>query len=111
MSTLQDSFLAATSPQLLSRFTAAVWRSATVIVNEDPATQNHAARVTWAGKALLTNGAAQSYAFTILRLAFSENATLQAQWATDTSAGTGVLDADVLTSVSAYVIKFIAAGV
>jgi len=108
---LQDSFQAANNPQLLPRFTAAVWRSATAIVNEDPATQGHAARMTWAGKALLTNGAAQSYAFTILRLAFSENATLQGEWATDTSAGTGVLDADILAAVSSYVTKFIAAGV
>ncbi len=108
---LQDSFLASTSPQLLNRFTAAVWRAATTIVNEDPATQNHAQRLTWAGKAMLTQGQAQTYGGMIMRLAFSENATLQAAWAIDPNGGTGLQDADILASVSTYVAKFISAGV
>lgn len=111
MSTLQDAFKAATSPSLLAQFTAAIWKAATTIVNEDPATQSHAQRITWAAKAILTQGQAQAYAQMVMRLAFSENVTLQGEWAQEPSQGTAVLDADVQTAVNGYVLKFIAAGI
>lgn len=94
---------------LLSRFTAAVWAAATTIVTEDGATPQHAARIDWAKRALLLDKA-QTYASIVMRLAFSENATLRALLPLQDN-GAGIADADIQASVAAYVPKFVAAGV
>jgi hypothetical protein len=110
MANLKDMFLAAQSSELLARFTPAIWKAATDIVNEDPATQAHAARVAWAKRSLIEDGKSQAYAFVIMRLAFSENVTLRNAWSPQDN-GAAITDTDIQSVVSTYVPKLIAAGV
>lgn len=101
MITLQGAFQAAQSSELIARFTAAVWKASTDIVHEDPATPQHAQRIDWAKRALVSNGQAQSYAFIITRLTFSENTTLQDKWMQDNS-GISITDGDIQFVVNSY---------
>ena len=54
----------------------AVFKAAVAIKNEDPLTENHANRLTWANQALKSPAALQEKEFE-LRLALLENATIQ----------------------------------
>jgi hypothetical protein len=89
--------------EILARFTAAVWQAAVDIVNEAPATQNHAERIAWAKRAVLVDGKAQHYAALILRMAVCENTTLQ-------TLGNDVTDSDIQFIVNSYVAKLVAAS-
>jgi hypothetical protein len=89
--------------ELLARFTAAIWQAAVDIVNEAPATQNHAERIAWAKRAVLVDGKAQHYAAVVMRMAVCENGTLQAQ-------GNDVADSDIQFIVNSYVAKLVQAA-
>lgn len=107
---LKDAFQAAQNGQVIARLTAAIWKAATDIVNEDTQTAQHAARLDWAKRALVVDGKAQSYAFIISRLAFSENTTLQNAWSPQTY-DEAITDGDLQFVVNGYVPKLVAAGV
>lgn len=104
MATYQELHILRTHSGLLSRFVVAVEIAASQIVSEDPQTENHAARMDWAKRALLQDAKSQYYATIILRLAVAENGALQ-------EAGPAASDNDVQFIVNSYLPKLVAASV
>lgn len=103
MATLEEIKGLREDPRLLGRVTVAVERAAVDILNEAPETADHAKRMAWAKRSVLTIGEnrAQAYASLILRLAFVENASLQEKALQAT-------DNDVQFIVNSYIEKLIA---
>jgi hypothetical protein len=74
------------SPTLLARFIVAVEVAAVTIWTEPATVANHAARISWAQRALFVSDKAQSYANLMLRIAAATDSVFQAtgEGATDT---------------------------
>jgi hypothetical protein len=105
MAAYQDLSNLRTDSSLLSRFLVAVEMAAMQIVHEDAATDQHAARLTWAIKAVLQDDPkSRQYAATILRIAVMENGALQAS-------GQAATDGDVQFIVNSYITTLVTAGV
>lgn len=83
------------APALRQRFSGARLVAAWNVLNEDPGTANHAARLTWAEKILADYDADLSPEF----LRFLSNATIQAQGGTAT-------DGQIMTAVTGLVNAF-----
>lgn len=89
---------------LLGRFIIAVERAAVAIIHEDPATTDHASRMSWATRAVLQDAKSQLYAASILKLAIAESGA-------QLSGASAITDEAIQSIVDLWVPKLAAVGV
>lgn len=104
MATYSDLFARRQSGgDLLNRFVIALDAAASAVLTEDAGTDNHAARLAWAYKALFDPAKSQSYASTCFRYALVTNSTVQD--APDT-----ITDDEILAFVGTALPALVASG-